>query len=58
MSDMPSAGGAVKATAFEMSPTLKFVVELAELLIKSPDILFGVGQVVRPHCKTTRLAKK
>lgn len=44
MSDMPSAGGAVKAAAFEMSPTVKFVVELAELSIKSPDILFGVGQ--------------
>lgn len=48
MSDMPSSGGAVKATSFEMSPTVAFVVELAELLLKSPDMLFGVGQVVYP----------
>lgn len=39
MSDMPSSGGAVKATSFEMSPTVAFVVELAELLLKSPDML-------------------
>ncbi len=51
MSDMPSSGGAVKATSFEMSPTVVFVVELAELLMKSPDMLFGVGQVWFDHCK-------
>lgn len=39
MSDIPSSGGAVKATSFEMSPTVAFVVELAELLLKSPDML-------------------
>lgn len=38
MSDIPSSGGVVKATSLEMSPTVAFVVELAELL-KSPDML-------------------
>lgn len=39
MSDIPSSGGAVKATSFEMSPTVAFVVALEELLLKSPDML-------------------
>lgn len=39
MSDMPSSGGVVKATSLEMSPTVALVVELAELLLKSPDML-------------------
>lgn len=39
MSEMPSSGGDVKATSLEMSPTVAFVVELVELLLKSPDML-------------------
>lgn len=52
MSDMPSSGGAVKATSFEMSPTVAFVVELAELLLKSPDML-NEGLSWRMHGKAT-----
>ena len=36
---MPSSGGVVKAMSLEMSPTVALVVELAELLLKSPDML-------------------
>lgn len=38
MSDIPSSGGAFRATSFEISPTVALDVALAALLPNSPDM--------------------